>query len=87
MKFSGRNDADYRLTCTAGVGRLENFAVRFDGGTQLQRLIIKVDVLYGVAEAEVGQNNVEHPGERLAFFSESHPRTFQHVRQHHCTCH
>ena len=63
------------------------FAVRLDGGAEFDRLVVEVDVLYGVGEAEVGQDDVEHPSERLGFVGETDAWTLQHVRDHHRTRH
>ena len=73
----------YVLTGTAGVGRLEQLAVRLDGGTQHDGLVVEVEVLYGVAEAEVGQDDVEQPRKRLRLFRETDARALQHVLDHH----
>jgi len=78
-----------RLTGTARVRWREQLAVRFNGGTQRQCLVVHVNVLDGVSKTEVWQNDVEYPVECARFFGESHLRTLQHVGQHqryrHCT--
>ena len=48
--------------------------MRLDGSTQHQRLIVEVDVLNGITEAEVWQDDVEDPGEWLGLVSEADPR-------------
>jgi len=75
------------LTRTARVGRRELFAVRLDGRTQPQRLVVEVDVLKRVAEAEVWQDDVEQPCDRLRYIGETHARRFEHVCQYHRTRH
>jgi len=74
-------------TGTAWVGRLEEPAVRPDGGTQRQRLVVEVDALYGVGETEVGQDDVEQPAERPGGGRQADARALQHVRDHHSASH
>ena len=70
-------------TRTARVGRVEERAVRLDGSAQDERLVVEVDVLNGVAEAEVGQEDVEEPRERLGLVGETDPRALEDVDEHH----
>jgi len=54
-----------QLTRAAWVGRLEELAVGFDSGAQLQCLVVHIYSLNRVAEAEIRKYDVEDPQQRF----------------------